>query len=199
MVYACLAHGNYLVKKAAENGFYLLEALLPAAHHIRFCLTDNTICSCSCFLNNFVATRLCNICRFFYNAFSLCLSTAKTLGKLGILCLSALLSLMTVTASAAGFSDVPAGKYYAKPVEWAVGKGITNGKTATTFAPNEKCTRAQIITFLWRAAGAPNTGSWSYYSDVADDAYYCQAANWATEWGIITIEGGRTDCSVYRL
>ena len=106
-----------------------------------------------------------------------------------ILCLGLCLSLMTTAVSAAGFSDVPASKYYATPVNWAVSMGITNGKTATTFAPDEKCTRAQILTFLWRAAGAPNTGSSSYYSDVADDAYYCQAANWATEWGIITIEG----------
>ena len=106
-----------------------------------------------------------------------------------ILCLGVCLSLMTTAVSAAGFSDVKSSAYYAKPVAWAVSQGITNGKTATTFAPNEKCTRAQIITFLWRAAGAPDTGSSSYYFDVADDAYYCQAANWATEWGIITIEG----------
>lgn len=106
-----------------------------------------------------------------------------------ILCLGALLSLMTVSTSAAGFSDVPAGKYYATPVSWAVSQGITNGKTATTFAPDEKCTRAQIITFLWRAAGSPDKGSSSYYFDVADDAYYCKATTWATEYGIITIEG----------
>ncbi|MBR2927568.1 MAG: S-layer homology domain-containing protein [Oscillospiraceae bacterium] len=106
-----------------------------------------------------------------------------------ILCLGALLSLMTVSASAAGFSDVPAGKYYATPVSWAVSQGITNGKTATTFAPDEKCTRAQIITFLWRAAGSPDTGSSSYYSDVADDAYYCKATTWATEYGIVDISG----------
>ena len=106
-----------------------------------------------------------------------------------ILCLGALLSLMTVSASAAGFSDVPAGKYYATPVSWAVSQGITNGKTATTFAPDEKCTRAQIITFLWRAAGSPDTGSSSYYSDVADDAYYAKATTWATEYGIVDISG----------
>lgn len=106
-----------------------------------------------------------------------------------VLCLGVCLSLMTTVVSAAGFSDVPADKYYATPVSWAVSKGITNGKTVTTFAPNEKCTRAQIITFLWRAAGSPDTGSSSYYFDVADDAYYAKATTWATEWGIITIEG----------
>ena len=107
-----------------------------------------------------------------------------------LLCLCTVVSILSTTALAAGFTDVRSDAYYAKPVDWAVAQSITTGKTATTFAPNETCTRAQIITFLWRAAGSPDTGaSGSYYFDVADDAYYTKASNWATEYGIVDIEG----------
>mgnify|MGYP003308247246 CR=1 FL=1 len=104
-----------------------------------------------------------------------------------LLCLCTLLSLMTVSASAAGFRDVPAGKYYATPVNWAVSQGITNGKTATTFAPDEKCTRAQILTFLWRAAGSPEiSGVANPFVDVEESAYYYHAALWAREKGFVS-------------
>jgi len=97
-----------------------------------------------------------------------------------LLCMTVSLS---TTASAAGFTDVKADAYYAKPVEWAVGKGITNGTSATAFSPNQTCTNAQIITFLWRAAGCPASrlysGSFNPFFDVPDDAWYLDAAKWA--------------------
>jgi len=111
----------------------------------------------------------------------------RILSVLLLLCMTVSLS---TTAMAASFTDVKSGAYYAKPVDWAVAQSITAGKTATTFAPNETCTRAQIITFLWRAAGAPESGfTGSYYFDVAEDAYYAKATTWATEYGIVDIEG----------
>ena len=104
-----------------------------------------------------------------------------------ILCLGVCLSLMTTAVSAAGFSDVKSSAYYAKPVEWAVSKGITGGTTATTFSPDNTCTRAHIITFLWRAAGSPtsNTFLMNPYLDINEDAYYYQAALWAKERGMV--------------
>ena len=105
--------------------------------------------------------------RFFSLLLSLCICT----------------SLFTGMASAAGFADVKSTDYYAKPVEWAVGKSITNGTSATTFSPNRTCNNAQIITFLWRAAGCPASrlysGSFNPFFDVPDDAWYLDAAKWA--------------------
>ena len=108
-----------------------------------------------------------------------------------LLCLCTMVSILSTTALAAGFTDVKSDAYYAKPVDWAVAQSITTGKTATTFAPNETCTRAQIITFLWRAAGSPEPRAYksSPYFDVADTAYYCKSAAWAAETGITDIEG----------
>ena len=88
------------------------------------------------------------------------------------------------TATPAGFTDVAADAYYADAVAWAVKEGITNGTTATTFSPNQTCTRGQIITFLWRAAGAPNRGIDDNFTDVADSAYYAYATRWAKENGL---------------
>ena len=82
------------------------------------------------------------------------------------------------------FTDVPAEEYYAEPVAWAVEKGITAGTSDTTFSPDETCTRAQIITFLWRAAGSPEPQSAGVFSDVAQDAYYAKATAWAAENGM---------------
>lgn len=82
------------------------------------------------------------------------------------------------------FTDVAAGIWYAAPVEWAVGEGITNGTGAATFSPNATCTRAQIITFLWRAAGSPEPKNLSAFPDVKADAYYAKAVAWAAENGM---------------
>ena len=81
------------------------------------------------------------------------------------------------------FTDVPESAYYYAPVQWAVAQGITTGRTETTFAPGENCTRANIVTFLWRAAGSPEpTLTEQQYMDVADPgAYYYKAVQWAAE------------------
>ncbi len=82
------------------------------------------------------------------------------------------------------FSDVPTSVYYADAVAWAVKSGITNGKTSDLFGSNDPCTRAQIVTFLWRAAGSPEPKSLTSLSDVSGDAYYAKAVAWAVENGI---------------
>jgi len=106
------------------------------------------------------------------------------------LCLLMIGTLILPALAAPAFTDVKPGDYFAAPVNWAVSKGITNGTSNTTFSPGQTCTRAQILTFLWRAAGSPGSGTrGTYYSDVAEDAYYAQATNWATEWGLLDIEG----------
>ena len=85
----------------------------------------------------------------------------------------------------AGFADVKPGAYYEDAVNWAVGQKITAGKSATAFAPNDACTRAQAVTFLWRAAGSPEPKATStVFTDVAKDSYYYKAVLWAVENGI---------------
>lgn len=84
------------------------------------------------------------------------------------------------------FVDVRTGDYFYDAVQWAVGKGITNGTSAETFSPNQPCTRAQIVTFLWRAAGSPVVNYAMDLSDVAGDAYYAEAVRWALSEGITT-------------
>ena len=85
--------------------------------------------------------------------------------------------------STVSFADVPAGSYYAKAVAWAVENGITLGTTDVTFSPNAACTRAQSMTFLYRASEASASGAPAFY-DVAADAYYAAAVKWATDNGI---------------
>lgn len=83
------------------------------------------------------------------------------------------------------FTDVPAGSYYEDTVLWAVRNGITGGIGNKQFGPNDPCTRAQIVTFLWRAAGSPapkNTGT--AFGDVKPGSFYEQAVAWAVENGI---------------
>ena len=83
------------------------------------------------------------------------------------------------------FDDVAEDAYYFDAVEWAVEEGITSGTSATTFSPNATCTRAQAVTFLWRAAGSPEPKSTEMpFEDVAADAYYYDAVLWAVENGI---------------
>ena len=84
------------------------------------------------------------------------------------------------------FSDVAADAYYTEPVAWAVAQGITSGTTSTTFSPSNACTRAQIITFLWRAAGSPESEAPCAFTDVKADAYYAQAVAWAAENGMVS-------------
>lgn len=82
------------------------------------------------------------------------------------------------------FADVATDAYYYDAVKWAVEKGVTNGVSETLFGPDQACTRAQIVTFLWRAAGSPEPKSGSSFADVAMDAYYAKAVAWAVENGI---------------
>ena len=89
-----------------------------------------------------------------------------------------------VKTAATSFADVPANAYFADAVKWAVDKGITNGLSDTTFGPYESCTRAQIVTFLWRAAGSPEPKTMSSFTDVPASAYYAKAVAWAVENGI---------------
>ncbi len=86
-----------------------------------------------------------------------------------------------------GFTDVKAGAYYEKAVRWAVENGVTAGTSATKFSPNAKCTRAQIVSFLYRSAGSPSmgaagepaTGGSNAFWDVYSSAYYAEAVTWA--------------------
>ena len=87
------------------------------------------------------------------------------------------------------FTDVPDTGYYAEAVNWAVAKKITGGVGNNLFAPNDPCTRAQIVTFLWRAAGSPVVNYAINMTDVAEDAYYGEAVRWALSEGITTGTG----------
>ncbi|MGN0980486.1 MAG: S-layer homology domain-containing protein, partial [Candidatus Avoscillospira sp.] len=83
------------------------------------------------------------------------------------------------------FRDVPTGAYYEDAVIWAVNEGITSGTTGTTFSPDASCTRAQAVTFLWRAAGSPAPKSVVMpFTDVAKGSYCYDAVLWALEQGI---------------
>ena len=89
-----------------------------------------------------------------------------------------------VKTAATSFADVPANDYFADAVKWAVDKDVTNGLTDTMFGPYESCTRTQIVTFLWRAAGSPEPRTASSFTDVPASAYYAKAVAWAIENGI---------------
>ena len=82
------------------------------------------------------------------------------------------------------FADVADSAYYVDAVEWMLKREVTQGTTETTFSPNLNCTRAQIVTFLWRAAGSPEPKSTVSFADVSADSYYAKAVAWAVENGI---------------
>ncbi len=89
------------------------------------------------------------------------------------------------------FTDVSSNAYYSNAVTWAVAQGITNGTTETTFSPDKSCTRAQMVTFLWRAAGSPApSNKTNPFKDMTVGTYYYDAVLWAVEHGITT---GTTD------
>ena len=87
-------------------------------------------------------------------------------------------------STAMAFTDVPAGSYYYNAVLWAMENGITVGTSDTTFSPDATCSRAQIVTFLWRAEKSPAAGSSNPFTDVAADAYYANAVLWAVKENI---------------
>ena len=84
------------------------------------------------------------------------------------------------------FTDVPADSYYYDAVLWAVENGITKGTSSTTFSPDDTCTRAQIVTFLWRSEQSPAAGSSNPFTDISADAYYADAVLWAVKEAITT-------------
>lgn len=93
-----------------------------------------------------------------------------------------------VMADKEQFSDVSPDMYYYNPVSWAIQEGITNGTSSTTFSPDQTCSQAHILTFLWRAAGSPEPNGDSVFThgDVVDSQYFYNAFLWAYEAGIIT-------------
>ena len=102
---------------------------------------------------------------------------------------------VTVTAAFAPaaeqspFRDVSASDYYYDAVKWAAEEGITSGTSADLFSPSAPCTRAQMVTFLWRAAGSPSVGGTLTFTDVSEDAYYAPAVRWAASVGVTSGTG----------
>lgn len=90
----------------------------------------------------------------------------------------------TAASASSPFADVSADAYYSKAVAWAVENGITGGIGGGLFGPELPCTRAQIVTFLWRAAGSPEPQSMNSFTDVSAGSYYARAAAWTAENGI---------------
>ena len=95
------------------------------------------------------------------------------------------------------FDDVKDDAYYAAAVKWAVERSITAGTSDTTFSPDDTCTRAQILTFLWRAAGSPKPDAENPFTDVTENDYYYDAAIWASEKGMVegSTFAGNTPCT----
>ena len=94
-------------------------------------------------------------------------------------------TIEAVFAKTSAFVDVPAGSYYEDAVNWAAGSGITEGTDETHFSPDGICTRAQAVTFLWRAAGSPRPETQTMpFTDVPEGSYYYDAVLWAAENGI---------------
>lgn len=93
---------------------------------------------------------------------------------------------------AMNLSDVSENAYYAEAVRWALSKGITSGTTETTFSPDATCTRAQAVTFLYRASGSPAVSNGTEFGDVADGAYYANAVTWAATEGVTEGTGSDT-------
>ena len=120
-----------------------------------------------------------------HRALSLVCATAIAASLLVVPAMAA--GTSTQTGSGSQFTDVPQNAYYASPVSWAVQQAITAGTTATTFAPNQTCTRAQIITFLWRWSGSPKPmNSTNPFTDVQPGVYYYDACCWAAEMGMVS-------------
>ena len=118
----------------------------------------------------------------------------SAISKCLAICLIVLTLPVSALATSTTFTDVSETAYYKEPVAWAVEKGITNGTSATTFSPDNTCTRAQILTFLWRAAGSPESKNHvGKFTDVKESDYFYKAAHWAAETDIIVLKGNRFD------
>ena len=90
------------------------------------------------------------------------------------------------TAPTVNFSDVKPGDYFAEPVKWAIEKEITNGTSSTSFSPNETCSTAHILTFLWRSQGSPKPAGTGSFTNLDTSEYYADAARWAKEKGLVS-------------
>ena len=86
--------------------------------------------------------------------------------------------------AAIAFNDVPISAYYYDAVAWAVANGVTGGTSVNTFSPDASCTRAQLVTFLWRVAGCTQTTAENSFADVKSKDYYNDAVTWAVAKGI---------------
>ena len=106
-------------------------------------------------------------------------------------CIEAIAAFVTKVETSP-FSDVSTSAYYYEAVKWAQEKGITGGIGNGLFGPNQPCTRAQIVTFLWRAAGSPVVNYAMNMSDVPEGSYYAEAVRWALSEGITTGTTGNT-------
>lgn len=109
-------------------------------------------------------------------------------------------SAATIVSNVGGFNDVLETDYFAASVLWAVENSVTSGTTATTFSPDDTCTTAQILTFLWRAKGSPEpTSKTNTFTDIKESDYFYKAALWAKENNIIskdsTAFNGNTPCT----
>lgn len=102
---------------------------------------------------------------------------------------------LTPVSTVGGFCDVQEGDYYAQPILWAVENGITTGTSETTFSPNEVCTKAQILTFLWRSQGSPEPTIGAPYSGLSPSDYYYKAALWACETGVVNSGDFGRECT----
>ena len=96
------------------------------------------------------------------------------------------------TQAPAKFTDMPTNKDFITAINWAVAEGITKGKTATTFGPNDPCTRAHIVTFLWRAMGKPQAATTATFTDMPTNKDYVSAISWAVEKGVTKGTSGTT-------
>ncbi len=103
----------------------------------------------------------------------------------------------TETKTEINFADVADDAYYASAVKWAVGKNITQGTSETTFSPDLTCTRAQILTFLWRAVGSPKAEIENPFTDISASDYFYDAAIWAYGKGMVSGDKfeGNTPCT----
>ena len=106
-------------------------------------------------------------------------------------------AISTMRKKIGNFVDVREGDWFAGPVEWAVERSITAGTSPTTFSPNQTCTTAQILTFLWVAAGQDQPKEDNPFSDVVESNYFYRPALWASENGLVEGEvfGGDTPCT----
>ena len=96
-------------------------------------------------------------------------------------------SAVELQPSVFNFADVQQNSYYYNAVQWAAAQGITSGTTPTIFSPDKVCTRAEAVTFLWRANGSPSpAGNTNPFTDVTSGEYYYDAVLWAVENGIVS-------------